>query len=205
MFARYKEKIKQKPKLKQSLLNLMVHPVKTRPRLWLRLLFFAYTKRGKQSVIYKSVRKDIVPFNHFTLGDYSVVESFCVLNNMVGDISIGHHSRVGLNNTIIGPVSIGDQVNIAQNVVLSGLNHNYELPDQPIISQGVKTAPIVIENDVWIGANSTILAGIQIGSHSVIAAGSVVTRSVPPYSVCAGNPARIIKRYDHTSAQWIKS
>lgn len=205
MFARYKEKIKQNPRLKQFILNGMVHPTKTRPRWWLRLLQFAYLQRGKGSVIYKSVRKDIAPFNRFCLGSYSVIESFSVLNNMVGDITIGHHSRVGIGNTIIGPVSIGNQVNLAQNIVLSGLNHNYQDPEQTISSQGVNTAIIIIEDDVWIGANAVILAGVTIGKHSVVAAGSIVKRSVPPFSIIAGNPARIIKQYDFQNKCWVKN
>ncbi|WP_294139764.1 acyltransferase [uncultured Sanguibacteroides sp.] len=202
--ARLKERIKQNPQLKQFILAWMVHPVKTRPRRWLRFLQPLYLKRKKGSVIYRNVRKDLVPFNSFTLGKKSVIESFSTLNNMVGEIHIGDHSRIGLGNTIIGPVFIGDKVNLAQNITVSGLNHNYLDPDQSIIDQGVSTAPIHIEDDVWIGANAVILAGVTIGKHAVIAAGTIVNLSVPPYSVCVGNPGRIIKQYDFTRKEWVK-
>jgi len=199
-----KAKLKQHPTIKRLALYFIMHPVKTRPQWWIRLFQFTYLKRGKGSVIYRSVRKDLVPFNRFTLGNHSVVEDFSCLNNAVGDLIIGNNSRIGLGNTIIGPVQIGTGVNIAQRVAISGLNHNYLDVDKTIASQGVSTLPIVIEDDVWIGANSIILAGTNIGKHSIIAAGSIVTRSVPPFSVAAGNPAKIIKQYDFEKKEWVR-
>jgi len=73
-----------------------------------------------------------------------------------------------------------------------------------IDQQGVTTSEIVIEDDVWIGANSVITKGIKIGRHSVVAACSLVNRDVPPYSVVAGNPARVIRSYDKTTKSWEK-
>ncbi len=204
MLAKLKKKLGHNPRLKQQVLHLLVHPVKTRPRRWLRLLQPFYLKRSKGSIIYGNVRKDLVPFNAFQLGAYSVIESFSTINNMVGAVIIGNHSRIGLSNTIIGPVTIGNQVNLAQNIVISGLNHNYRDITQPISKQGVTTIPVTIEDDVWIGANAVILAGITIGKHAVIAAGTVVTCNVPPYSVCAGNPGRIVRQYDFEQKTWIK-
>ena len=117
---------------------------------------------------------------------------------------IGSNTRVGIGNTIIGPVTISDNVNIGQNVTISGLNHNYEDPNKTISEQGVSTMPIKIENNVWIGANSVVLPGVQIGNHSVIGAGSIITKDIPPYSVAVGNPARIVKRYDMDLKEWVK-
>ena len=182
----------------------MMHPLQTRPRLWVRGLQFLYLKKGKKSVIYRSVRKDIVPFNGFHLGNFSVIEDYAIINNAVGDITIGDHTRIGLGNTIIGPVKIGNEVIIAQNAVLSALNHKFEDVTKSILNQGVETDQITISNNVWIGANSAILAGVHIGEHVVVGAGSVVTKDVPPYSVVVGNPARIVKRYDHKAQIWIR-
>lgn len=201
---RLKEKIKKHPLLKRIILNFLMHPVKTRPQWWIRIFMPFYIKRGKGSVIYRSVRKDIVPFNIFELGKRSVIEDYSVINNAVGNLLIGNNTRVGIGNTIIGPVTISDNVNIGQNVTISGLNHNYEDPCKTISEQGVGTSPIKIENDVWIGANSVVLPGIQIGNHCVIGAGSVITKDIPPYSVVVGNPARIIKRYDMNLKEWVK-
>ena len=202
MRSKIKEKIKSNARLKQFVLDLIVQPVKTRPRWWIRLLQFTYMKRGRKSVIYKNVRKDIVPFNSFILGEKSIIESFSTINNMVGDITIGSQCRIGLNNTIIGPVKIGNNVNLAQNILIAGLHHNYTDPQKTIISQGVRTSKITIEDDVLIGANSVVLAGITIGQHSMIAAGTIVTKSVPPNSVVAGNPGKVIKQYNPQTKEW---
>lgn len=199
-----KEKIKKNDVLKRNVLNILIHPVKTRPRLWLRLLQCFYMKRGKQSVIYHSVRKDIVPFNKFSLGNRSVIEDYSCINNAVGDLIIGNETRIGLHNTIIGPVTIGNNVNLAQSVVISGLNHNYEDISHMIDEQGVSTSPITISDNVWIGSNTTITAGVSIGRHCIIGAGSVVTKNIPDYSVAVGNPAQIIKQYNSVKKIWEK-
>ena len=199
-----KDLLKKKSKLKQFVLRLMMHPVKTRPRWWLRRFRFLYVKRGKKSVIYRSVRKDIVPFNLFILGERSVIEDYSIVNNAVGDIIIGNRTRIGIGNTVIGPVHIGNDVNFAQNVTITGLNHNFQDVTVAISDQGISTNPVTIADDVWIGANAVILPGVNIGKHSVVAAGSIVTRSVPSYSICAGNPAKVIKQYDFDKKEWRK-
>ncbi len=198
------ERIKSDERMKQFVHKLTMHPVKTRPRLWLRLLQVFYLKRGNGAVIYSSVRRDLVPFRKFSLGRCSVVEDFSVLNNAVGDILVGDYSRIGVGNTVIGPVAVGDHVCIGQHVVLSGLNHNYQEIGKAISDQGVSMSPIVIHNNVWIGANTAVLAGVSIGQHSIVGAGSVVTKDIPAYSVAVGNPARVIKRYDFEKKEWVK-
>lgn len=198
------EKIKNNPGLKRKLLHVMMHPVKIRPRLWLRCLQFLYMKRGEKSVIYRSVRKDIVPFNAFSVGKSSVIEDYAIINNAVGDISIGDHTRIGLGNTLIGPVQIGNNVIIAQHVVISALNHNYEDIATCITNQGIRVDEIIIGNNVWIGANCSILPGVHIGDHVVVGAGSVVTKDIPSCSVAVGNPARIIKKFDLKERIWIR-
>lgn len=93
-------------------------------------------------------------------------------------------------------------VNLAQNILIAGLITNYSDPQKTIISQGVRTSKITIEDDVLIGANSVVLAGITIGQHSMIAAGTIVTKSVPPNSVVAGNPGKVIKQYNPQTKEW---
>jgi len=121
------------------------------------------------------------------------VESFSCINNAVGDVIIGDHTRVGLHNTIIGPVSIGSHVNLAQGITVTALNHNFADKNLRIDEQGVSTSPVTIGDDIWIGANAVILPGVTIGNHSVVAAGAVVTKDVPPHTLVAGVPAKIIK------------
>ena len=137
---------------------------------------------------------DTPPYRKFSLGDYSVIESFACINNAVGDVMIGDHTRVGLHNTIIGPVIIGNHVNLAQGITVTALNHIFENSDKRIDEQGVSTSAVIIEDDIWVGANAVILPGVTIGHHSVVAAGAVVTKDVPPHSLVAGVPAIIIKQ-----------
>lgn len=147
---------------------------------------------------------DVVPFNRFEIDDYSTIEDFCTINNGVGDVIIGKQTRIGMSNVLIGPVSIGNNVIFAQNIVVSGLNHSYEDVHLPISKQKVSTSLIKIEDECWIGANVVITAGVTINRHSIIAAGSVVTKDIPPYSVAAGSPAKVIKQYDFEKEQWMK-
>lgn len=198
------EKIKTNPGLKKIAHWMLIPSGEARPRLWVSWFVNPFVhKKGKGSKIRWRTRLDVLPFNRFEIGMNSVIEDFCTINNGVGSVIIGNETLVGMSNVIIGPVEIGNNVIIAQNVVISGLNHEYKNIGTPISLQPVNTRPIVIEDDSWIAANAVITAGVTIGKHSVIAAGAVVTRSIPPYSVAAGNPAKIIKKYDSGTDSWI--
>jgi acetyltransferase-like isoleucine patch superfamily enzyme len=185
---------KGNPRLKKFVDWMIMNQVETRPRWFVRMLAPLYQHRGKHSVVHHSARMDTPPYRKFSLGDYSVIESFACINNAVGDVIIGDHTRIGLHNTIIGPVTIGCHVNLAQGITVTALNHNFEDSDKRIDEQGVSTTPVTIEDDIWIGANAVILPGVTIGNHSVVAAGAVVTKNVPPHSLVAGVPAKIIKQ-----------
>jgi acetyltransferase-like isoleucine patch superfamily enzyme len=95
---------------------------------------------------------------------------------------------------VIGPVCIGNHVNLAQGITVTALNHNFADSSRKIDEQGIGTKPVVIGDDVWIGANAVILPGVTIGRHVVVAAGAVVTKDVPDYSLVAGVPAKEIKK-----------
>lgn len=187
-----KNKIKESPKLKARIHRMLI--VNNRPRRWVKWFINPIIfKHGKNITIRRHAIINVSPINNFYIGDLSSIEEYSVVDNNVGDVIIGKNTLIGLRNTVIGPIQIGNDVIIAQNVVLSGLNHNYEDPNTPIVNQKVITNKIIIDNDVWIGANSIITAGVHIGNHSVVAGGSVVTKDVPPYSIVAGNPAKVIK------------
>jgi acetyltransferase-like isoleucine patch superfamily enzyme len=189
-----RNKLKNNPKWKKFIDWVIMNQVETRPRWFVRLLAPIYQHRGKHSVIHRSARMDTPPYRIFSLGDYSVIESFACINNAVGDVMIGNHTRIGLHNTIIGPVEIGSHVNLAQGITVTALNHNFDDTQKRIDEQGVSTIPVTIEDDVWIGANAVILPGVTIGNHCVVAAGAVVTKDVPPHSLVAGVPAKVIKQ-----------
>jgi len=197
------ETIKANPKLKKLALKAMMPKNQSRPRLWVKIFLnpFKHTK-GKNSRICRFTRMDVMPFNNFVLGNDSTIEDFTTINNGVGDVLIGDRVRIGMSNVLIGPVTIGNDVMLAQNIVLSGLNHGYEDINIVPHKQPVTKKKITLEDEVWIGANSVVVAGVTIGKHSVIAAGSVVTKNIPPYSVAVGNPARVIKQYNPQTGIW---
>lgn len=196
-----RQQMKGSPKMKRMLDWLIMNQRDARPRWYIRLLAPLYQHRGRHSKIYGSVRMDTPPYRRFSLGSHSVVESFSCINNAVGDVIIGDHTRIGLHNTIIGPVTIGDHVNLAQGITVTALNHNFTDCHKRIDEQGVATKPVIIEDDIWIGTNAVILPGVTIGHHSVVAAGAVVTKDVPPYSIAAGIPAIVIKHLSTNNHQ----
>jgi len=198
-------KIKASPFLKKIVLWMLTPPNEHRPRLWTKIILNPFRhKRGKGSIIRRRTKIDLFPYNKFILGNYTIIEDFSTINNGVGDIIIGDHSFIGAGNVLIGPVEIGNWVMTAQNVVISGMNHSYEDIDVPPTIQPVTTHQIVIADNVWIGANCVITLGIKIGRHSVIGAGSVVTKDIPAYCVAVGNPARVIKSYNAETKCWEK-
>jgi len=197
--------IKNNPAVKKFVHWCLIPTHQARPRLWVQWLVNPfYHKKGKGVTICRRTRMDVLPFQPFSIGDYSTVEDFATVNNGVGPVLIGKNSRIGIGNVIIGPVTIGNNVILAQNIVMSGLNHTYTDIHVPINLQSVTTAMITVEDDCWIAANAVLTAGVTIGKHSVVAGGAVVTKSVPSYSVVAGNPAKIIRQYNAHTGQWEK-
>lgn len=188
-----RQKLKGSPKLKQRIDYIIMNQRDARPRWYVRLLAPLYQHRGHGSKIYHSVRMDTPPYRRFWLGRRSVVESYCCINNAVGDVTIGDYTRIGIHCTLIGPVCIGNHVNLAQGITVTALNHNFEDSSKRIDEQGVSTKPVVIGDDVWIGTNAVILPGVTIGSHCVVAAGAVVTKDVPDHTLVGGVPAKVIK------------
>lgn len=139
-----------------------------------RALFYGlfFKKLGKNTTIMKgfSMRGP----QGISLGDYVPINIRCFLDGN-------------------GGLTIGNNVMIAPNVSIYTANHKFDRLDTAMIFQGVELAGVIIENDVWLGANSIILPGVHIGEGAIVAAGSVVTKDVEPYSIVGGNPAKFIK------------
>ncbi len=111
-------------------------------------------------------------------------------------MNIGNDVYIGTGTTLFGHVGldIGDHCLLAQNISLTPYSHKFEDPDRPIIEQGGNTRKVTIGRDSYIGMNVTILYSADIGEGSVVGSGTVVVKSLPPFSVAVGNPARIIRK-----------
>jgi len=127
-----------------------------------------------------------------TIGNNSEIHEYCVLRPFGGHIHIGNFCSININGLIwgAGGVVIKDYVRIGARVAIATHNHNWNKKNIPIMEQGVSVSSVEIEEDVWIGVNVTILPGVKIGTGSIIAAGAVVTKDVPPFSIFGGVPAR---------------
>lgn len=110
------------------------------------------------------------------------------------NIEIGDDSGLGANCRIPNNIIIGNHVMIAPDLLIFRNNHNYSDPEKPIGHQGIsESEPVILGNNLWIGQRVIINAGQTVADGTVIAAGSVVTKSFPENSVIGGNPARLIK------------
>lgn len=168
----------------------------------------AYVEREFPSSISLWARLDVIPRaqhlerHKLSLGKKTLIESLSVVCTWHGDIILKEGASIGIGSIVIGPVLIGEGSACSQNCLISGQSHHYEDVSKNFLKQGIQIRQVVIGKNVWIGANSVILPGVQIGDNSVIGAGSVIIEDVPAYSVVAGNPAKIIKQYDFETKRW---
>jgi lipopolysaccharide O-acetyltransferase len=136
-------------------------------------------------------------------------------NQSKDGISLIFGENVQLNDYVhigaIKEVSIGNNVLIASKVFISdhghgsyGLTGNNDSPYIPPASRQLEAKPVIIEDNVWLGEMVSILPGVRIGYGSVIGAGSVVTKNIPPQCIAVGNPAIVIKRYDEAAKTWVR-
>ena len=142
---------------------------------------------------------------NISIGNENNFASYSILKSHGGYISIGNNNFVGEKSQIQGRggVEIGDNVLIAPNCFISSSNHDYENPDNDDYLKKEIPSKTKIEDKVWIGANCVIVAGVTIGTCSIVAGGSVVTKDVEPYTIVAGNPARVVKTYNKDQNKWI--
>lgn len=129
------------------------------------------------------------------IGENSLVAPGAMIQ---GNVRIGDDSSIQAYTIIVGYgeegiVRIGNGVRIAAHGMIVAANHVFDDPDVPIRKQGLRPAAITIEDDVWIGGQVFLTAGVTVGRGSIIGAGSVVTRSIPPRSIAVGSPARVIR------------
>lgn len=197
------QKIKSNPKLKKFALWLISPNRNPRPRLWVKWFLNPFIhKKGKGSTIRRNSRIDVFPWKRFEIGKLTTIETFCTINNGSGDVILGDRVRVGIGSVIIGPVTMGSGSGLGQHVFVSGFNHGFSDGSKNSSEQALDIRPTVIEEEAHVGANSVVLAGVTIGKRCQVGAGSVVTKDIPPFSVAVGNPARVIKQYNHETKTW---
>ena len=129
------------------------------------------------------------------IGSHSALFDDVILSG-VGEIHIGDRSTIGHNSVLVSRdrIQIGSDCMLAAFCYVLDVDHEFADPEKPIPQQGLRIKPVIVGNDVWVGAGTFILRGVTIGDGAVVAANSVVTEDVPPYTVVAGCPARVIKQ-----------
>lgn len=137
----------------------------------------------------------VVLGDHVTIARSAILSCTGVIANKGVGIRIGNNSAVGAFSFLGGQggIVIGSDVIMGPQVKIFSENHNFEDGHQPIRKQGVSRQGVVIEDNCWIGAGATVLDGVTIGTGSVVAAGAVITQSMPANSLIGGVPAKVIK------------
>jgi acetyltransferase-like isoleucine patch superfamily enzyme len=128
----------------------------------------------------------------------------CVRDDKVR-LVIGVSVLVGRRGVVstAGNLSIGDFCILAPDVIIADADHVYSDPTVPYLQQGATVGrSIVVEENCWFGMQSKVLGDLTIGRGSVVGAGSLVKRSLPPFSVAVGSPARVVRLYDFATRQW---
>ena len=140
-------------------------------QLWGRNTKLVVTRRGK-----------------LIIGDMLEARRMDYISVQDGAMHIGNHVFMNQNVSVtcMEKIDIGDRCIIANNVVIVDHDHDF-------VNGGFVSAPVKLQNDVWLGANATVLKGVTIGEGAIVAAGSVVNKDVPAHTMVAGAPARIIK------------
>ena len=186
-----------------ELIKLSINLLKTKlffPKA--RLIRFPFDIRGKKYIKYGK---------NFTTGTGCRIEAYKFFNDspelIIGNnVQINDYVHLACGQSLI----IEDDVLIASKVYISDINHgnysgeNHSFPAEKAKNRKIFSKPVKICENVWIGENAIILPGIEIGKNSIIGAGSVVTKNVPENCIVAGNPAKIIKKYNFGNKKWEK-
>jgi acetyltransferase-like isoleucine patch superfamily enzyme len=127
----------------------------------------------------------------------AIISRNCVIQGKIGPVVLKARADIGCHTIIssVAGVSIGKDALIAGHCYIGGGRYNWQRTDIPMAQQGLHSkGPVVIGDDVWLGAGVTVLDGVTIGKGSIIAAGAVVTSDLPAYIIAAGVPAKVVKK-----------
>ena len=197
-----------------SIIMTLLSHMKSGIRLmnWIRGKWFLFTTKGNikntlnigENVRFKN-KKYVSIGNCSSIGNGA--EFFPVENGYSSRIAIGQHVVIGDYNRFasMNEIVIEDDVLFAAYVHITDHSHEYHDIERPVMDQGIfSKGPVHICKGSWIGLRASILSGVTIGEHAIIAAGSIVTKDVPARSVVAGCPARVISIYDEKTGNWVK-
>ena len=140
------------------------------------------------------------------VGEYTWLNVNGRINNFK-HITIGNYCYIGRGNLLSSSkkIVIGDYVMTSNGCKFLGSNHKYDDPMRPYIATGTTNDDTLkVGVNTWIGADSIVLGSVEIGHGTIIGAGSLVTKNIPPFSIAVGNPCRVIKRFNVKTRQWIK-
>lgn len=181
-------------------------------RLYTRLIASAFSKVGPGARISPPFR--FSGLRYVSLGSNVKIHKDCWILTINQSNQLKHPKLVIESGAQIGQgatvsaglrIEIGEGVLLARNVYISDHSHAFDRIDLPISDQGITDPkPVKIGPGSWLGQNVCILPGVDIGKNCVIGANSVVKSSIPDYSVAAGAPARVIRRFDGESKLWLK-
>jgi acetyltransferase-like isoleucine patch superfamily enzyme len=170
-----------------------IHNLRTYITFWRSRLSGAQIQVGKHCRLDTSIR--LFNGGPIKLGNYCDIRASTMIMPAGGFVEIGNDTGIGVMGVLHGGggIRIGHHTLIGPRVTMISENHIFSDPDKLITHQGLDRKIIIIGNNVWLGCNVTILAGVEIGDGAIVAAGAVVNRSVPPYAIVAGVPAQIKK------------
>lgn len=146
---------------------------------------------GKSLKINDSV-KILVPEN-LSVGDHVEFKQGVYIE-AYSDITIGSNTHFAPYCVLYGPLEIGKNCAFAAHTTVASVGHGHSETTIPMVEQKTTSKKVIVEDDVWVGANAVILGGVSIGKGSIIGAGSVVTKNVKPYSIMGGVPAELIRK-----------
>jgi len=204
-----KEKVKNDPFLKKAIQKIIFRrsPFHTHVR-WYIWVFTILPKYFNRCVNW-SARLDLVPFNSFKIGKNTKIEKNVIVNNGMGDVEIQDEVQIGIGSLILGPVKIGKHTGLSQYVRILGMHHGLD-PIMPHHHLPCSKAPVELGEDVFVGTGTVILGKkngelLKLGDYCRIGANSVVTTDIPPYSIAVGNPAKVVRVWDHEVMKWVKA
>lgn len=177
--------------------------------LYKRSFLNKYCRRCDKSLRFKEF-ECIHPLGELFIGENSRLlcwtsfDSVTTKQALYPNLIIGKNFHATRNLTIqcAGKITIGNDVLVASDVFIINYNHGLSPQTKSYLNNNLEVSEVVIEDGVWLGNSVVVLPGVHIGKKSIIGAGSVVTKDVPPYSIAAGNPARVIKQYNFDNQQW---